>query len=273
MYAKVFKSLWNGSLRGTGMTQLVFVYMLAHADSDGVVEVVPAKIADDIGCELGEVTRAIGVLEAEDEDSRSLDHGGKRVIRTSEHRHWGWLIVNYRTYRGIRDEDDRKKQNAEAQRRWRDRAKSASVSQSKPKSSQEEAEGEAEGEERIYPLGHPLDGRGDLTLPISQETTTITAKAGLRREWEAAFHQHFWPLYPRKIKKDPALKAWHKIPASEDVLGSIISGLEWWIEGEYSKRPKDKIDYPATWLNQKSWEDAFDGVTQEADDAPASGVR
>lgn len=62
---------------------------------------------------------SITKLESPDPKSRSKEFNGARIIRLDAHRDWGWVIVNYHKYRGIRCEDDRKayKRNWIAQKR------------------------------------------------------------------------------------------------------------------------------------------------------------
>jgi len=115
MYAKVFASLWDGSLRGQTDAQIVFIYMLTHADADGNVEIIRDKIASDTGLDEdfegqlpGRIDDAINILESPDNGSRSAVQDGRRIIRLDEHRNWGWHIVNYQHYRDIRDEESRR---------------------------------------------------------------------------------------------------------------------------------------------------------------------
>lgn len=151
MYAKLFASLYQGTLRGRADEILVFTNLIAHADARGVVDKHWRSIAEETGITVDEVKAAILNLEAPDPESRSPDLGGARIVRMDEHRAWGWLIVNYGKYRAIRNEDDRRLQNREAQERFRQRKQSKPR---KPMSAQAEAEAEAEeGRERVGAAG------------------------------------------------------------------------------------------------------------------------
>ncbi len=63
----------------------------------------------------------------------------------------------------------------------------------------------------------------------------------------------FWAAYPSKVGKAAAEKAWTRIHADEDLATTILASIEtqkgWrnWREGF--------IPNPATWLNQRRWED------------------
>ena len=153
MYAKIFTSLYQGTLRGNSHCILVFTNLLAHADRDGIVDIHPRAIAEEVGLTREQVQAAIDELEAPDPESRSPDEQGRRITRVDAHRAWGWLVVNYAKYRAIRSEDDRREQNREAQARWR--AKQADNKPSKPsisnvsRASAGSAQGDGEGEGEV----------------------------------------------------------------------------------------------------------------------------
>ena len=66
----------------------------------------------------------------------------------------------------------------------------------------------------------------------------------------------FWSVYPRKVSKVSALKAFEKLKVDEELLNTMISAIEkqkksdQWVRdgGQY-------IPHPSTWLNQRRWED------------------
>jgi len=66
----------------------------------------------------------------------------------------------------------------------------------------------------------------------------------------------FWSVYPRKIGKGSAEKAWKKIKQPAETLPSILSALSWQKETEQWRRNNGQyIPHPATYLNQRRWED------------------
>lgn len=150
MYAKLFTSIYQGTLRGNSHGLLVFTNLLAHADREGYADIHPRAIAEEVGLSVEEVKAAIEVLESPDDESRSPEEQGRRIVRIDDHRAWGWKVVNYVKYRGIRDEEDRREQNRKSQAKWR--AKQADSNQRKPasakesRSSVESAHTEAEAE-------------------------------------------------------------------------------------------------------------------------------
>lgn len=150
MYAKLFTSIYQGTLRGNSHGLLVFTNLLAHADMEGRVDIHPKAIAEEVGLSADEVKAALLVLESPDDESRSPEEQGRRITRLDEHRAWGWIVVNYVKYRAIRNEDDRREQNRRSQAAWRAKQPKPltviSVSRGKPQSAHTEAEADAHTE-------------------------------------------------------------------------------------------------------------------------------
>jgi hypothetical protein len=67
---------------------------------------------------------------------------------------------------------------------------------------------------------------------------------------------YFWEQYPRKTAKQDAVKAWKKIKPSGMDLIRIMDGLKRWLTSDQWNRDGGQyIQYPATWLNKRLWED------------------
>lgn len=130
MFAKIFESLWGGSMVGQPDAQLVFVFLLAHSNRDGFVDEHPSKIAALTGLPAERVEVALRLLEAEDPASRSPEEAGRRILLVDAHRAWGWLIVNHAKYRAMRDEEQRRE---EARARMRRRRANSSQDEPEPR--------------------------------------------------------------------------------------------------------------------------------------------
>jgi hypothetical protein len=73
------------------------------------------------------------------------------------------------------------------------------------------------------------------------------------------FHE-FWNEYPKKTGKGLAEKSFIKIKPTESLFSEIMSALSKAKKCQQWKRDNGQfIPYPATWLNQKRWEDDYDG--------------
>ena len=200
MYAKLFTSIYQGTLRGNSHGLLVFTNLLAHADKDGCVDIHPKAIAEEVGLTTEQVKEALLMLESPDDESRSPEEQGRRIRRMDEHRAWGWRVVNYMKYRSIRNEDDRREQNRQSQERWRQKNKpqSADVSQGKPQSAHTEAEAKADTEgkntkvARAVASACPVDVSPQVFEDWAQlrkakkSPITKTALVGVRRQAEKA---------------------------------------------------------------------------------------
>jgi Helix-turn-helix domain len=65
----------------------------------------------------------------------------------------------------------------------------------------------------------------------------------------------FWDLYPRKVSRPHAEKAWRSVDGDRK-YAEIMAGLRRWVNSaDWKERPADKLPYPATWLNGERWND------------------
>ena len=94
------------------------------------------------------------------------------------------------------------------------------------------------------------------TTNNQQPTTNNHAK--IRRADALGDFDSFWSTYPRRTAKGAAEKAWSKVTADHAV---VIEAAELFASRCQNTDPKF-IPHPATWLNQRRWED---------DLAPAAG--
>ena len=80
----------------------------------------------------------------------------------------------------------------------------------------------------------------------------------------------FWKLYPKKVGKAQAEKAWKKLKVDEALFDTMKKAIEC---QKRSKQWMDKqyIPYPSTWLNGRRWEDELEERTDLNYDA--DGIR
>jgi DNA-binding transcriptional ArsR family regulator len=74
----------------------------------------------------------------------------------------------------------------------------------------------------------------------------------------------FWAVYPRKTSKIAAERAWAKAVRTTNpavIIAAVPAAIAQW---KRENRPADKIPYPATWLNNGSWQDEIPTVQQVA---------
>ena len=123
MYAKVFASMFKGSMYGNPDGIITFMVMLVLADREGIVDMTAESISAHTSIPLDIIRRGLDYLILPDPNSRSQNEDGRRIQYLDDHRKWGWYIVNYEDYRNMRDEDERReyfkqwKRNKRAQQR------------------------------------------------------------------------------------------------------------------------------------------------------------
>ena len=117
------------------------------------------------------------------------------------------------------------------------------------------------------------DGARAYTDPSpggSVETEKVTAtpedkpsKSGPRSSFKSKMQEQlfdrFWAVYPRKVGKKDAVKAWNKLKPDETLTIQIIEGVERWkLSTQWTKDGGQYIPYPATFLNGERWKDECD---------------
>lgn len=93
-----------------------------------------------------------------------------------------------------------------------------------------------------------------------------------KREKEPLFDQ-FWNAYPRKVSKGAARKAWGKLKPDEALTQTIITAVGRQITSEqWVKDGGQYIPHPATWLNNKRWEDEITPGGDDPDRVETKGL-
>lgn len=84
------------------------------------------------------------------------------------------------------------------------------------------------------------------------------------KEYTYAHFDTFWSAYPRKVSKRKAGASFLKIKPDEELLAKMLGALEVqknaWSDPQY-------IPHPATWLNQRRWEDEAPTAIEAATDS------
>jgi len=104
------------------------------------------------------------------------------------------------------------------------------------------------------PKANPNDNP-DKTQKVSKQNPNhkpITNNQEPKNIYTSSFEE-FWSIYPSKTGKGEAYKSWKRINPDKQLTETILSSVNTYKE---SKRVKDGfIKNPATWLNQRCWED------------------
>lgn len=99
--------------------------------------------------------------------------------------------------------------------------------------------------------------------PVIQSNTKSESISESNSARDGAFDR-FWIVYPKKVGKEAARKAFAKVKAPVDTLISAVEAQK--TSAQWTRDNGQYIPNPATWLNQGRWEDVLDTV------APAEPV-
>lgn len=156
MYAKVFSQMYDGTLctRGPWEALVTFQQLLVLSDQEGNVDMTAEAISRRTTIPLEIIKKGLEVLMLPDDESRTPTDEGRRIVPLAEGRAWGWKIVNYLLYRGLKREEDRRdyhraywheKRSPKVQKRKTQKPQQSSTASTKST----EAEAEAEEKKRI----------------------------------------------------------------------------------------------------------------------------
>lgn len=162
MFGKVFASMYDGTLatRGPWQALVTFQQFIVLADRAGIVDMTADAIARRTTIPIDIIKIGIAALEQPDSESRSPDLEGRRIVRLSDTRDWGWQIVNHDKYRAMRSQDERREYMANLMRERRKKLKGES----------------GESKQQLAKLAHAVSR---CSMQIQKTTTTPrTAKNG-----------------------------------------------------------------------------------------------
>jgi hypothetical protein len=85
---------------------------------------------------------------------------------------------------------------------------------------------------------------------VKSTQTTVAANAA------CVSFDEFWKIYPKRVGKGAAEKIWTKLKVDEALFQSMTTSIESWKNTDQWTKDRGRfIPNPATWLNQKRWED------------------
>lgn len=98
MFGKIFESIYDSSIAEDWRVMIVFQQFIILADRNGVVDMTYTALSRRTNLPLEFYEYAIPILEDIDPNSRNPDLEGRRLLRLSDHRDWGWVVTNYENY-------------------------------------------------------------------------------------------------------------------------------------------------------------------------------
>ena len=108
MYAKIFDSMYEGTLYGHWEAIVTLQQMLVLCDPAGVIDMTPQAIAGKTSIPVEIILKGIEVLVSPDPQSRTPGEDGRRIATIDEHRPWGWYIVNHAKYQKLKSAEEKR---------------------------------------------------------------------------------------------------------------------------------------------------------------------
>ena len=117
-FVKVYGTILDSSIwYEKDSTRILWITMLAMADSTGYIEAAVPGLAGRARITLEDCEAALEIFQAPDKHSKNQEREGRRVEKVDR----GWQLLNYQDYRDMRTESQVKR--AERQARWREKKK------------------------------------------------------------------------------------------------------------------------------------------------------
>ena len=243
MFAKVYTQIFASSIAENYTTRHVFMDLLVLADPEGVVDMTMGAISRTTNVPLDVIKQAIQELSEPDKSSRSPEEEGRRIALIDSHRDWGWRIINYDHYRTLRDEEARRSYNRNYMRKYRN------------------GDEDPEPVKSVKTCKDPSTSVRSRKAPSTQEEEEVEGEEHTPRALSG--FAEFWEVYPKKIGKGAAEKAWktHRCwKLTEKILSAVKSAK---CSPAWKKEEGQYIPNPTTYLNQKRWEDSNGPVSTE----------
>lgn len=224
MYNKLFTKILDSSIWLEDLsTRIVWITFLAAMDEEGFASFSSIEnLAYRARVSEEQAKEAVERLEAADPKTPEDEFQGRRVERVPG----GWMILKAPYYRDLVSRERAKECTRERVARFRAKK-------------------------------NVTECNANVT-PCNAVKQNVTPSRSRSEAYISSSFETFWKEYPRRIGKGAALKSWKKLKL-DDVLIKVI--LESLAVQRNSKQWRDVqyIPHPATWLNQRRWEDEVEG--------------
>jgi hypothetical protein len=197
VYGKLFKQMYDGSLSKAGWQAVVTLQQLVIlADKHGTVDMTPEAISRLTTIPLEHIQVGLDALEQPDPESRTPGEDGRRIVRLSAGRVWGWRIVNYEHYRAIRSAEERREYHKEYWHIRKEKTQQTQQTQhdstNSTNSSKQDAVGRKEQPTRTRPAATEKPSPFPKTICDMLYETWVSTLGAIQYP---AFRKAFSPLY------------------------------------------------------------------------------
>ena len=225
-------SIWNEPPE----IRCVWIAMIAMKDQDGNLRGNYQTIARMANVSLDWADKALQKFQSPDPYSNNTVNEGRRIEAIPG----GWHVVSHELYRA----KDYREFEAERKKKYRE---NKAMSGTCP--------------------GHVPDSSVSVSVSASDSASKREVKEG---EKESDGFDDFWEVYPRKVSKGAARKAWKQTHKTRPSIDIVVGAVKAQLESVDWKRDGGKfIQYPATWLRAEKWTDEV----VKASDVPEKTAR
>jgi hypothetical protein len=250
MYGKLFEQMFDGSLVISGWEAIVtFQQMIILSDADGLVDMTPHAISARTTIPLEIILKGLSELEKPDPDSRTPGEEGRRIVKLSTSRSWGWRIVNHQQYRDMRSSSDR----AAYYRNYR---------ATKRNSAQLHATANVLHATEITNTDTDTDTDTEYMCASPAASTPKPRRSQIKStKWisdaQRICFDEFWASYWRRVNRQQAERSYAKLITTHNQHAAVIAGVRAQSETMMS-RDVETRPHASTWLNNRRWEDEMD---------------
>jgi hypothetical protein len=124
---------------------------------------------------------------------------------------------------------------------------------------------------------NPTNTNTDTQTNTDTDTSTpiVPLNGRLERDYIGERFDEFWKVYPKKVGKEAARKAFAKIRPTAELFKVMLDGIERSKKSQQWQEEQGRfIQNPSTWLNQGRWEDELteaSEVKKPKDEKPRHG--
>jgi hypothetical protein len=239
-YAKLWSGITESSLWCSSKdARLLFVTLLAKADSSGYVECSLPGLSRLANLTREETEAALVILTSPDPDSKSEVAAGTRVAKVDG----GYCLVNFESYRGRKSDEEQREYMRNYMRDWRANRSNSEQSPSL--------------------VNSVKVGKGQLVQEEEEEEEEKTiAQPPVARAFKFDL-EAIYQVYPRHVGKTPGLAKLRKVvrdQATYDMVLAAACALA--AHHERVQTEKQFIPQFSTWVNNERWNDDIAAVTR-----------
>ncbi len=232
-YAKLWASILDSSVWSEPEGhRIVWITMLAMKDKDGFVGASVDGLARRANIDEERVQEALEAFLAPDPRSRNRDNEGRRIKVVPR----GWVVLNHDYFQVLQDHEARRAYERNRKALQRRRGRPGHVPDSG---------GHRETQ------GH-LSYSVDVPVPVDVPERESTPRAARLDTESVLWFDRFWLAYDKKVGRAVAEKAWKRAKVDEVLLPVILEAAKAYVAVTPDKAFRR---HPATWLNQRCWED------------------